>query len=231
MDYFVFGLLLAAAGVVALVLLVLVYRVLKAAHTRPHGGAGHSHGAEGHPVRPADRMVLRLVTKSLVTSLRLGIQFGPMMMLTLPGRKSGIPRTNPVDLWVGDGRRFLVATHTENAAWVHNLRAAGEGVLWLGRKRWAFTAVELSLDEAAQVIKNVLGPRMQRPIAGFVLRQTVGVPPNSTSEECLAAARVHPVFEVELTRIPRRRPVAQTRSTEPNPGRNRNHITPVEETK
>jgi deazaflavin-dependent oxidoreductase (nitroreductase family) len=217
MYYFVFGLLLAAGAIVASVLLVLVYRVLKAAHTRPHGGAGHSHGAEGHPVRPVDRMVLRLVTRFLVTSLRLGIQFGPMMMLTLPGRKSGIPRTNPVDLWVGDDRRFLVATHTENAAWVHNLRAAREGILWLGRKRWAFTADELSLDDGAEVIENVLGPRMRRPIAGFVLRQTVGVPPNSSPEEYLAAARAHPVFEVKLTRVPRQKPVAQTRSAEPSP--------------
>jgi deazaflavin-dependent oxidoreductase (nitroreductase family) len=122
-------------------------------------------------------------------------------MLTVPGRTSGLPRTNPVDLWTGDGRSFLVATHTEQAAWVRNLRAARGGTLWLGRRRWSFTAIELPREDAAAVLKNVLGPRMRRPIAGFVLRRTVAVPPDAPMGAFVEAAKTHPVFEVTLTPI------------------------------
>jgi deazaflavin-dependent oxidoreductase (nitroreductase family) len=92
--------------------------VLKTAHSRPGTEQGHAR----HPL--LQRAVLDVLTLLIRTSLRMGIRFGPMMMLTVPGRKSGLPRTNPVDLWTSDGRSFLVATHTEQAAWVGNLRAA-----------------------------------------------------------------------------------------------------------
>jgi deazaflavin-dependent oxidoreductase (nitroreductase family) len=204
------GYLLSGVGtVLGLALLLVVYRVLKAAHSKPHTGAGHSSHARG----PVERIVLGAVTRFLRMSLRLGIAFGPMMLLTLPGRKSGLPRTNPVDLWRGGDRSFLIATHTGTAAWVRNLRSAGEGVLWLGRKRWAFTASELPRAEAATVIKDVLGPRMRRPVAGFILRQTVPMSPDAPLEDYLDAVKDHPVFEVELTRMPTRGDHVSTLST------------------
>jgi len=184
---------LALIGAGILVALALVAWVLKTAHSRPSTARGHAHN-------PLQRVVLRVLTRLITTSLRAGIRFGPMTMLTLPGRKSGLPRTNPVDLWTGDGRSFLVATHTEHAAWVHNLRAAGGGMLWLGRRpRRSFTAIELPLHDAAAVLKSVLGPRMRKPVAGFVLRQTVAVPPDAPMSAFLEVAKTHPVFEVTLT--------------------------------
>jgi deazaflavin-dependent oxidoreductase (nitroreductase family) len=70
---------------------------------------------------------------------------GPMVLLTVPGRKSGEPRTTPVDLFERGGRRFLVSTHRqeESSYWVRNLRAAGEGVLTRGWSRRVITVVEL----------------------------------------------------------------------------------------
>jgi deazaflavin-dependent oxidoreductase (nitroreductase family) len=183
---------LVLGGAVVLAL-ALIYRVLKAAHARPDIHTRHSHG-------PVEQIVLGAVTKFLRASLRLGVHFGPMMMLTVAGRKSGLPRTNPVDLWDGRGHRYLVATHTATAAWVRNLRSAGVGVLWRGRERWTFTATELPLTEGGAVIRDVLVPRMRRPLAGFVLRQTVRVPPEPTPTDYLDIARDHPVFEVTLTK-------------------------------
>src|SRR5262245_34177009 len=113
----------ALLGVGAAAALALIGWVITKAHTR------------GHQANPLERVVLRTLTGLITTSLRVGIRLGPMRMLTLPGRKSGLPRTNPVDLWAGDGSSFLVATHTEHAAWVRNLRTAGGGTLRLGRKR------------------------------------------------------------------------------------------------
>jgi deazaflavin-dependent oxidoreductase (nitroreductase family) len=74
------------------------------------------------------------ITWGIKQLLRLGVHmtiFGPMMLLTVRGRKTGKPRTVPVDLHEHNGRRFLIATHGEGN-WVSNLRAAGEGILSLG---------------------------------------------------------------------------------------------------
>ena len=48
-----------------------------------------------------------------------------MHLLTVRGRKSGLPRTTPVNLIEYQGRRWLVAPYRE-VAWVRNVRAAGE---------------------------------------------------------------------------------------------------------
>lgn len=68
------------------------------------------------------------VTWILKGLLRIGLPMGPMVLLTVRGRKSGQPRTTPVDLFEGNGRSFLVSTHRqESCNWVRNLRAAREG--------------------------------------------------------------------------------------------------------
>jgi deazaflavin-dependent oxidoreductase (nitroreductase family) len=215
-HYLGLGLILGGAVILGVLTLTLVYFVLKAAHSRPGAGARHSRG-------PVERIVLGGVTTFLRALLRLGVQFGPMMMLTIRGRTSGLPRTNPVDLWEGSGRRYLVATHMDTAAWVRNLRVAGEGVLWLGRKRWTFTAIELPPAEGGAVIKDVLVPRMRRPLAGFVLRQTVQVRPGAGPADFAEIARSHPVFEVNLTPQPTARHPARDAAT-PNPPRPRKEI-------
>lgn len=181
----------AAVAVLTLLGLAVVYRVLKTAHSRPTGAAPHQHSR-------FDRAVLSQVTRAIRLLVRSGIRLGPVMMLTVRGRKSGQPRTNPVDLFERDGRRWLVATHDADAQWVRNLRAAGEGSVSRGRRHYAFTAVELSQDKAAAVLREVLGPRLARPIGGFVLRRTLALPPGATPQAFTAAAAEHPVFELTL---------------------------------
>src|SRR5689334_13909476 len=58
--------------------------------------------------------------------LRVGFPMGgPMVLLTVRGRKTGRPRTTPVDLFERGGRRLLVSTHRqESSNWVRNLRVA-----------------------------------------------------------------------------------------------------------
>jgi deazaflavin-dependent oxidoreductase (nitroreductase family) len=189
----------------AVVVLAVVYRVLKAAHSRPPGtasppsaDAAHQHSGAAHQHSGLERVVLRAVTKTIRLMLRMGVRLGPMMMLTVRGRKTGVPRTNPVDLFGRDGRHWLVATHDAEANWVRNLRAAGEGTLARGRRRYTFTSAELPQIEAGTVLKEVLGPRLARPFAGFVLRQTLGVPPHAPLPEFIAAAERHPVFELAV---------------------------------
>lgn len=121
------------------------------------------------------------------------------MLLTVRGRKTGKPRTLPVDLHEHNGHRFLMATHGEGN-WVRNLRVAGEGVLSIGRHHQAFTAVELAPEVAGPVIKEVLGALLASGgIRGNALRQHLGVRADSSLQEFIAVARTHPVFEVNTS--------------------------------
>ena len=135
--------------------------------------------------------------------LRAGVPMGPLILLTVRGRKTGQPHTTPVDLFERDGCSFLVSTHGEEKSnWVRNLRAAGQGVLTRGRNQRAITVVELTPDAAGPVLKEVLGPRLALPVRGFVLRRTLGVAPDAPLDEFMSAARVHPVFEIVSSRKP-----------------------------
>jgi deazaflavin-dependent oxidoreductase (nitroreductase family) len=199
---------IAVAAVVAvLLLLTIAYRVVRMAHSRPRlsaaGPHSHSHG-------PVQRTVLRAVTTVIRGLLRLGVRFGPMMMLTVPGRTTGLPRTNPVDLFQQAGRSWLVATHTGGASWVRNLRAAGTGELSRGRTRLNFTAVELPHDEAAVMLRDVIGPRLARPLAGFVLRQAIDVAPDAPLADFAQVSTNHPVFALTITATNRNRVPAAT---------------------
>lgn len=129
--------------------------------------------------------------------LRVGIPMGPMILLTVRGRKSGKLRTTPVDLFKRGERSFLVSTHRqESSNWVRNLRAAGEGTLTRGWNRRGIKVAELAPDAAGQVLKEVLGPRLASPVSGVVLRRTFSVPPDAPLEDFITAARSHPVFEI-----------------------------------
>ena len=131
--------------------------------------------------------------------LRLGVRltiFGPMCLLTVRGRKTGKPRTQPVDLHEYEGHRILIATHGVGS-WVHNLRAAGKGVLSLGWSRQAFTAVELTPEAGGPVIKEVLGPLLaSQGTRGTFLRQNIVIKADASLDDYVDAARKHPVFEL-----------------------------------
>lgn len=146
------------------------------------------------------KTVMRVAGLIIGLLLRRGIRFGPMMLLTVRGRRTGRPRTNPVDLFENDGRHWLVSTHgVGDSNWVRNLRAAGEGTLTRGSHHYSFTAVELSQPEAGIVLRDVLGPRLARPVAGFVLRRTLHVPKDASADDFARTAQQHPVFELALT--------------------------------
>ncbi len=140
-----------------------------------------------------------VLTWAITMLLRMGVRmtiFGPMMLLTVRGRKTGKPRTTPVDLHEHDGRRFLIATHGVGS-WVYNLRATGEGILSLGWSRQAFSAVELTPEAGGPVIKDVLGPLLaSEGVRGAALRQNFGVTADASLNDFIDAARSHPVFEL-----------------------------------
>ena len=94
-------------------------------------------------------------------ALRAGIPMGPNVLMTIRGRKSGLPRTVAVAVLRADGRDVVFSPFGE-VAWVHNLRAAGEAEIRRGRRRRVVTAVELPPDEAARHLSDWLTRAHQR---------------------------------------------------------------------
>ena len=130
----------------------------------------------------------RLVNAAFSTLTRLGLGRRERHILTVVGRKSGQPRSTPVDVISVDGERWLVAGYGVSS-WVHNLRAAGAGTLSRGRRTEPIRAVELDLPSSVPILRRYLkAVRVVRPYfrAGI----------DSPDQDFLADAPQHPVFRV-----------------------------------
>jgi len=121
-----------------------------------------------------------------VAALRRGLRLGSQYLLTVPGRRTGQPRSTPVSVAKVDGERFIVAAFAD-AAWVGNVRAARSGALTRGGRTETVGLVELPAEERAPVLRafldQVRGGR--RFFAG------------QRPDEIVAAADRYPVFRVE----------------------------------
>jgi deazaflavin-dependent oxidoreductase (nitroreductase family) len=109
-------------------------------------------------------------------------------LLTTRGRKSGLPRTNPVVPVEHGGRRWLVAPYGP-VSWVHNARAAGRVSLTRRRDTRHYTIREASPDQAGPVLKRYA---RLAPSARPYFQATM----DSPVEAFTAEADRHPVFEL-----------------------------------
>src|SRR5438309_11975561 len=78
--------------------------------------------------------------------LKVAPVLGPNALITVQGRKSGLPRTTPVALVEVDGKRWVIGTFGE-ANGVRNLRAAHEAKLTFGRREERVRASGLAADQ------------------------------------------------------------------------------------
>jgi deazaflavin-dependent oxidoreductase (nitroreductase family) len=92
------------------------------------------------------------MNKLMVAMQRLGVKTGPAMVLTVPGRKSGQPRSTPMTPFDHDGGLYTVAGYP-GADWAANARAAGVGTLTSGRRSRQVKIVTLSADESRPVLR------------------------------------------------------------------------------
>ena len=85
---------------------------------------------------------------------RLGVNLGDekTMVLTVPGRKTGAPRSTPVDPMTVGGKRYVVGGFPK-ADWVQNVRAAGEATLQRGRRQEHVRMVELPARQAGPILR------------------------------------------------------------------------------
>ena len=133
---------------------------------------------------------VRLGNMLTTTLLRMGFKLVgpgnyPMYLLTVRGRKSGLPRTVPIVTLEQNGERYLISPYGI-VDWVRNLRAAGEATLTRGRRSETVRATELPPKEAAIILR---GDIRRNPFARYY-----GVTTESPLEDFERATTTHPMF-------------------------------------
>lgn len=122
---------------------------------------------------------------------RLGLSVWGSRELLVRGRRSGVVRSNVVNVLPLDGHRYLVAPRGETE-WVRNLRAAGgAGQLRVGRRTEAFTARELPDADKVDVLRPYLR-RWKWEVGQFFQ----GVGPDAPDTDLARIAPDYPVFEL-----------------------------------
>ncbi len=123
---------------------------------------------------------------------RLGIRTGPAMILTVPGRKTGRPRSTPMTPFTYRGDMYTVAGYP-GADWAANARSAGVGTLSRGRKSQKIRIVELDAEESRPVLREFSA---QVPVGvGFAKRS--GLVREGTPDEFEALAGRLAVFRFD----------------------------------
>jgi deazaflavin-dependent oxidoreductase (nitroreductase family) len=143
---------------------------------------------------------VRISNAIVAALLRLGVPIGKMTLLSVPGRKSGEPRTVPVVVNEWNGR-LLLGSPFGNVNWVQNLRAAGGATLTRGRRAQRVAARELSPHESAAMWKELLST------APGMIRNYFDVTPASSLDDFEREAPRHPLFE--LTPVAQLQPINQ----------------------
>ena len=124
--------------------------------------------------------------------LAAGVPIGPDVLLTVRGRKSGLPHSTPVTLCENAGRRGFISPFGETD-WVRNLRVAGHATISVGRRAEEVTVVELSPADAADFIRDVVAPQARRTkLGGWIVRHIDKIDIDHPVE----AAQGRPVFEI-----------------------------------
>jgi deazaflavin-dependent oxidoreductase (nitroreductase family) len=96
---------------------------------------------------------LKPMNKVMVAMQRLGIPAGPAMVLTVPGRRTGQPRSTPMTPFDHAGGLYTVAGYP-GSDWAANARAAGAGTLTRGRRSRRVRIVELSPEQSRPILRT-----------------------------------------------------------------------------
>lgn len=129
--------------------------------------------------------------------LAWGVPMGPNVLVTIRGRRSGEPRTQPLAIFSDRDRRFLIGTFGD-VNWCRNLRANPDIEIRRGRRVDTVRARELTREEA-QVF---FGETLPTGIANMPLylkvfgRVFVRVTAPDMFSDPTGAAATHPVFEI-----------------------------------
>lgn len=107
--------------------------------------------------------------------LRAGVPLGFNRLVTIPGRKSGLPRTTGLAVVEVAGRRWVWAPWGE-VNWVRNLRAAGRATITFRDRSEDVRATELDPAERVAFFRDSLAPLARSiPFGMFFIRVVDGV--------------------------------------------------------
>ncbi len=149
--------------------------------------------SDGGRVRPPGW--LKPLNKVFMVLLRIGVPVSRVespVVLTVPGRKTGKPRSTPVTPMDVDGNRYVVNGYP-GSDWVENVRVAGVVTFAQGRRSERVRMVELSPDDAGPVLRAF-------PAAvptGVELMKRAGLLTEGTPDEVEALAGRCPVFRID----------------------------------
>jgi deazaflavin-dependent oxidoreductase (nitroreductase family) len=149
--------------------------------------------SSGQPALPP--RWLKPVNRLIMAMSRLGVNLSDdkTVVLTVPGRKTGAPRSTPVDPMTVDGKRYVVGGFP-NADWVQNVRAAGEATLRRGRRQERVRLVELPADQAGPLLR--IWPTEVPASVGLI--KQAGLVNSGRPEEFEALAGICAVFRIDL---------------------------------
>jgi deazaflavin-dependent oxidoreductase (nitroreductase family) len=117
---------------------------------------------------------------------------GPNGLLTVAGRKSGVPRTTPLAFIEDAGRRWVWSPWGD-VHWVRNLRAAGQATIVVHHRTEEVCAIELDPAERVAFFRDTFAPIARRMRLGVrFVRLLDGV----DVDDPAATADGHPVFEL-----------------------------------
>ncbi len=141
---------------------------------------------------PRPPRYLKPMNKVMMALQKLGIPTGPAMVLTVPGRKSGQPRSTPMTPFELDGGLYVVAGYP-GADWAANARAAGSGTLARGRRSRQVNIVELTPEQARPVLRAF---SREVPV-GVAFAKRSGMVRDGTADEFEALAGRVAVFRFD----------------------------------
>jgi deazaflavin-dependent oxidoreductase (nitroreductase family) len=134
---------------------------------------------------------LKVMNKVIVWLQRRGVSL-PMSTLTVPGRRTGTPRSTPVSPYEVNGQRYVVGGHG-GSDWVKNARAAGTGVLARGRHSERIRMVDLPEAERGAILRE-FPAKVPHGVAMFIKTGTVT---DASPEAFEAAAPRCAVFRID----------------------------------
>lgn len=141
---------------------------------------------------PRPPRYLKPMNKLMMAVQKLGIPTGPAMVLTVPGRKSGQPRSTPMTPFDFNGGLYVVAGYP-GADWAANARAAGVGMLSRGRRSRPVKIVELTATQARPILRAF---PIEVPV-GVAFAKRSGMVVDGTSDEFEALAGRLAVFRFD----------------------------------
>jgi deazaflavin-dependent oxidoreductase (nitroreductase family) len=123
---------------------------------------------------------------------RFGFTMGPVCVLTVPGRRTGKPRSTPVSPLTVSGRRYVVAG-LPDSDWARNVRAAGHGQLSRGRRHKPVTLTEVTDSPLKEQVMRAYPREVPK---GAPMFAQFGIVSSPDPEAFAAAASRVAVFEI-----------------------------------